>query len=37
LRAVDFVSRFVLSIKYKFKIYNFNYESQCKINGSKRF
>jgi hypothetical protein len=38
LRSVDFVSRFVLSIKSKFKFHTFNsyYESQCKINGSQK-
>jgi hypothetical protein len=37
-RAVDFTSRFVLSIISKFKIHTFNnyYESRCKINGSKK-
>jgi hypothetical protein len=37
-RVVDFVSRFVLLIKFKFKIYTFNnyYESRYKINGSKK-
>jgi hypothetical protein len=38
LRAVDFASRFVLSIKFKFKIHTFDnyYKSRCKINGSQR-
>jgi hypothetical protein len=39
LRTVDFASRFILSIKSKFKISIFNnhYESQYKINDSQRF
>jgi hypothetical protein len=38
LRVVDFASRFVLSIKSNFKFCTFSnyYESQCKINSSKR-
>jgi hypothetical protein len=37
LRAVDFVSRFVLLIKFKFKIiFNSYYESRCKINGPQK-
>jgi hypothetical protein len=37
-RTVYFASRFILSIKSKFKIHTFNsyYESRCKINGSQR-
>jgi hypothetical protein len=37
LRAVDFTSRFILSIKFKLKTHTFNsyYESRCKINSSK--
>jgi hypothetical protein len=38
-RTVDFVSRFIFLIKFKFKIRTFNnhYESRYKINGSRRF
>jgi hypothetical protein len=38
LRAVDFALRFVLLIKFKFKIHTFNsyYQSQYKINGSQK-
>jgi hypothetical protein len=37
-RTVNFVSRFVFLIKFKFKIHTFNnhYESQYKINDSKK-
>jgi hypothetical protein len=38
-RFVNFASRFVLLIKFKFKIRTFNnyYESRCKINGCEKF
>jgi hypothetical protein len=36
-KTVDFASRFILFIKFKFKIRTFNnhYEFKCKINDSK--
>jgi hypothetical protein len=38
-RIINFASRFILLIKFKFKIYIFNnhYESRYKINGYKKF
>jgi hypothetical protein len=37
-KIVNFVLRFIILIKFKFKIYIFNnhYESRCKINNFKR-